>query len=1133
MKPRTDLDDTQTSDRGGAPGRDQAATGDAQTLPPGGEADAAGVLVDRAAPDDLPVISKSNYDFGRAIATGGMGRIFAARDRRLDRPVAIKELLVHTDALRRRFDREVRISARLQHPAIVNVLAAGQWPSGDPFYAMKLVAGRSLAEVIAERRTLAERMALLPHVIAAADALAYAHEQKIIHRDLKPANVLVGDFGETVVIDWGLAKDMGASEPDVPAGPYRAAASDGKTMAGAIIGTPAYMPPEQARGEAVDQRADVYALGALLYHVLAGVAPFAGESSKAILTAVLSRPPVPLEERQQGVPPDLLAVVAKAMALAPADRDRDAGLLAADLKRFQTGQLVSAHEYTGAELAARWFRRHRAVSVLAGAALVAVAVIAALSFRRVRHEQTRAEHAAADASARANALVLRQAESLLASDPTRAVAWLKTYSEGGDDWARVRALADDAQSRGVARHVLRHNIRNENQATPRQGGKSVISFEGTVELRTWDVASGTSSARCLSVPRIIGGDLDSMAGAWILHGGRDGSLTAWQPETDERELVSVQSDLYNADISRDGRWVAIASELGEVRLVDRALNRELPFAWLEDRVDDVDLLEGGARLIITGGVGRLELWDVARGVPLYSGPPGLGRYVVSPDDRFVAWTSGAGVIWMDLHTLALAYLAAEPAIYDSISFFPDGRVLIADKKRGAIIWEPRQGESTVYPLVVAGTTAVSSDGRLVASGTADGKIRVMDVGDGSLETLSGHEGIAIVQVAFMPGDRELLSSGADGTVRLWPVGHPAERIWRLDPLNQKKPQLALRDDGKLMVASAPDGTLWKRALPEGTPERLRRSPRPVTQVIFLHDGAHLLVADAGGELSRWSLADGTREVIARDLPYLTRLLVTRDDRRAVGVSFHQSETWIWDLGTGKGELISDGSGDFRLAFLSPDERYLGIDSVLDEVHTGGLYELATGKRIPLAPAMKPLTVQGFSPSSRYVFSTQPDGTVTRQDLTTGARVSYPIGRDLISSGVALADGIFMTGSKDEVRVWLPDLGLAPVFDRPGPMTNVLDRSPSGRRVIAQTTEVFFVWDLVTGERRALRGHHGGYALERWASDDLVVTSTSDGTVRLWPLDAMAPRTPRETLAWLDQLTTFRLEDMNRREPDCR
>jgi serine/threonine protein kinase len=159
--------------------------------------------------------------------------------------------------LRPRFEREAAITARLQHPAIVPIYEAGTWPDGKAFYAMRLVEGRTLARAIDAATTLEARIALLPHVVAVTEALAYAHDKRVIHRDLKSGNVLVGAFGETVVIDWGLAKEL--DRPDVedePTAPHHAL-----TRVGSVMGTPCFMAPEQARGEPLDERADVYALG--------------------------------------------------------------------------------------------------------------------------------------------------------------------------------------------------------------------------------------------------------------------------------------------------------------------------------------------------------------------------------------------------------------------------------------------------------------------------------------------------------------------------------------------------------------------------------------------------------------------------------------------------------------------------------------------------------------------------------------------------------------------------------------------------------------------------------------------------------------------------------------------------------
>ncbi len=344
--------------------------------------------------DELPTRDPERYVRGKEIARGGMGRIVAVRDRDLGRDLAIKELLGRGAALEQRFEREMKITARLQHPAIIAVHDAGRWPSGEAFYTMKQVEGRALDQVIAANKTLKERLALLANVIAVADALAYAHSRQVIHRDLKPANVLVGRFGETVVIDWGLAKDLRRDDADdTVAGPEQAG-DHGLTVVGEALGTPAYMAPEQARGERVDQSADVYSLGALLYCLLAGRMPYANDEPADVaelLELVKGGPPTALAKLESTIPPDLIAIAEKAMAREPDQRYPSAGELADDLKRFETGQLVGAHDYSTWALVKRWVGQHRAAVGVATVMALLLTVGGALSFLRITSERNRAE----------------------------------------------------------------------------------------------------------------------------------------------------------------------------------------------------------------------------------------------------------------------------------------------------------------------------------------------------------------------------------------------------------------------------------------------------------------------------------------------------------------------------------------------------------------------------------------------------------------------------------------------------------------------------------------------------------------------------------------------------------------------
>ena len=387
------------------------------------------------------------------IARGGMGRVLRARDDHLGRTVAIKEMLATSKPHERRFEREVEITARLQHPSILPLYDSRRWDSGEPYYVMRLVSGTPLSDAIKECQTLNERLALVPSILAAADAMAFAHAEGIIHRDIKPANILVGEHGETVLIDWGIAKFLASDDDDnelIDSDGREKAPEPGATMPGAILGTAGYMPPEQAVGDPVDKRADVYALGATLYHLIAGEPPFGGADSTRLVAKQLASPPVPITKRAPGTPGDLSAIVDKALAPKADERYVDAAALAADLRRFTTGRLVAAHDYSFWQRAARFLRRHRGAAAIAIVALATLGVVLATSIIRVRAENRAAVEARAEAERRADELMVARAATLAERDPTAAAALLKRLPLTSPSYDRVREVFRQARALGIA-----------------------------------------------------------------------------------------------------------------------------------------------------------------------------------------------------------------------------------------------------------------------------------------------------------------------------------------------------------------------------------------------------------------------------------------------------------------------------------------------------------------------------------------------------------------------------------------------------------------------------------------------------------------------------------------------------------
>ncbi len=386
------------------------------------------------------------------LGRGGMGFVVNAVDHALGRQVAIKQM-ISTDAVDlRRFEREARITARLEHPSIVPVHDAGRNPDGTPYYVMRSVDGRPLDQLV-DKHSLAERLALVPNVLASCDAVAYAHARGIIHRDIKPTNILVGPFGETLLIDWGLAREVGDAVEDhaIPSSD-----ADHLTRVGTIAGTPGFMAPEQARGETVDERADVFALGATLFYVLAGRAPYAAHSATEMIHQVGTDRPPDWKLIPDGVPPDLRAIVVKAMASDPDARYANGGELATDLRRFTTGQLVGAYRYGRGARLARFARRNRAALVVAVISVAVLAVLLVIGVRRIVAERDDADaareiaeqgkRAAVDA---ADKLLVQHALELAAADPSAAVSVLRSLPLTSTRWAEASIAAEAARVQGI------------------------------------------------------------------------------------------------------------------------------------------------------------------------------------------------------------------------------------------------------------------------------------------------------------------------------------------------------------------------------------------------------------------------------------------------------------------------------------------------------------------------------------------------------------------------------------------------------------------------------------------------------------------------------------------------------------
>ncbi len=401
-------------------------------------------------------------------ARGGLGEVYLAEDAGLGRQVALKEIQAERaadPANRERFVREAEVTGRLEHPGIVPVYDLGFHADGRPFYAMRFIQGLSLAAAIQRFHrgggpaNAPELRLLLGRFVAVCNAVAYAHSKNVLHRDLKPANVMLGDFGETLLVDWGLARALDQAEPELTDGATLTwtGSNPGLTRPGAVIGTPAYMSPEQAGGQPdLGLASDVYGLGATLFCLLTGKPPIdVANTPEALRRAERGDFPPP-RRVQPAVPKTLEAICLKAMALRPQDRYASARALAEDVEHWLADEPISAYREPLPKRAGRWVRRHKAlVTGLAAALLVATAAAVAGGFwyqqdqaERERaaieqaQEQERQELAARVARAEKRARVEAQLVAVLGQAERERTELQKKLQEQGGVFRLLNNPAD-------------------------------------------------------------------------------------------------------------------------------------------------------------------------------------------------------------------------------------------------------------------------------------------------------------------------------------------------------------------------------------------------------------------------------------------------------------------------------------------------------------------------------------------------------------------------------------------------------------------------------------------------------------------------------------------------------------------
>jgi len=867
------------------------------------------------------------YVFRGEIGRGGLGRVWVAHDTHTGRDVAIKELLdggagvSHGGAPTesgRRFLLEARVTGQLEHPSIVPVYEIGERADGTLYYAMRRVQGLSLSAAIARADGLSARAGLLPRYRDVCQAIAYAHNRGVVHRDIKPDNVMLGDFGETVVLDWGLAKVKGREDDkrdELCAGLSRLREEEGaRTLAGVTMGTPFYMPPEQALGEIseVDERSDIYALGAVLYEILTGRPPFDGQNAMEVIRHLLFQPLQPVRDVCREAPPELAAIAEKALRKTKSERYSSAAALARDVEAYMSGQRVAAYEYSTIELVRLFARRHRAKVI--AAAVVLVALVASVVIVSVFYAR---EHAAriAERTARDEAITARQRlqTALELESKERRRAAFHTASAQMDKALALGRERRYPEARIFSAAALLNNPAHEK--SPIFAAEFATEYPSARSLRARSAAMlglvrALPSLRLLETVRVEPSweplALTPAGGGLFAAGNAKGqiALTAVRSAHSPRELVAHSGATVAGDFVPDGSEFVSAGEDGWLRVwqvTSGEKRREL-------RAPSVTLVRcsPNGKLFATATrdgelvVRDLETLESRRKTKL------AGRVFAlswSPDARHLAVVLGdKSLILVDANDGALRRLPSTPLGWHAAEYSPDGKILAtADWGKSITLW---QADTLRPEAVLVGhdgsvySFGYSPDGRFLLSGGFDRRLVIWDLATRrSLVALTAHDE-RIRRIVRLPSGNQFATMSWDRSVKLWELdakeppavgeGHgdvirdlalspngelllsgssdKTARLWDTRTLKSRQ-VLSGHTEAVQVVAFAPDGarvatgsadrsvTLWGA----GQGERLRSfsgHDGTVTGLTFLENGRTLASADAGGSVRLWNADTG-------------------------------------------------------------------------------------------------------------------------------------------------------------------------------------------------------------------------------------------------------------------------------------